>query len=298
MVINAYVLAAEPSWIEASITSYYAIVDTIVVSYDRSGRGWTGAPIPVAECLDRLRSLDADQKMRFCPGDYARPGHSPMENDTHQRQHALEAAQAGADWVLAIDTDEVLPDAGTFARRLRDVPREFAAVEWPMRSFFHRMASGLYLEVCTPLRRQLSEYPGSVAVRPGIRFTAARRVQEPCWRFDIRNVGRNPLDGSGYRAHSVIARSEAILHFSWARTEAELMDKLRSWSHQGDFDWRDYVDRVWRPAPRRWPWMYHFHPVWPRLWPALRPVRLRLERTDGRPASPGLESGCAVAQAR
>jgi hypothetical protein len=297
MVINAYVLAAETSWIEASITSYYAIVDTIVVSYDRSGRGWTGAPIPVAECLERLRSVDVDQKMRFCPGDYARPGHSPMENDTYQRQHALEVAQAGADWVLAIDTDEVVPDAETFARRLQDVPAEFAAVEWPMRSLFRRMASGLYLEVCTPLRRQLSEYPGSVAVRPGIQFTAARRVQNPRWRFDVRKVGRDPLDGRRYAADRVIAKSEAILHFSWARAEAELIDKLESWSHKDDFDWRNYLDRVWRPAPRRWPWMYNFHPIWPRLWPALRPVPLRLTLTDGLSASPGLASARAVGQA-
>jgi hypothetical protein len=287
MVINAYVLAAEPSWIESSLTSYYAVVDRIVVSYDRSGRGWTGAPIPIDECLDRLRSVDPDRKMQFCPGDHAFPGHTPMENDTRQRQQALEAAEAGADWVLAIDTDEVLPDALAFARHLAEVPETFRAVEWPMRSFFRRMNSGRFLEVCTPLRRQLSEYPGCVAVRPGVKFTAARRAQEPIWRFDVRPADRDPLSGQTYTPQGVIARSEAILHFSWARTEADLVGKLKSWSHSGDFDWRNYLERVWRPAPLWWPLMYHFHPIWPRLWPALRPVQVRPELTDGRAAGPG-----------
>src|SRR5262249_3221630 len=157
---------------------------------------------------------DVDRKMELCPGDYARPGHSPMENDTHQRQHALEAARTGADWVLAIDTDEVLPDAETFARRLAEVPVEFRPAEWPMRSFFRRTDSGLFLEVCTPIRCQLSEYPGCVAVRPGVEFLKARRVPESSWRFEVRKVSRDPLTGRRFTASGVVTKSEAILHFS------------------------------------------------------------------------------------
>jgi hypothetical protein len=287
-VINAYVLAAEPSWIEASITSYYAIVDTIFVSYDRSGRGWTGTPIPVAECLDRLRAVDIDQKMRFCPGDYARPGHSPIENDTFQRQCALEEASRGAEWVLSLDTDEVLPDAARFRRRLREeVPAAFVAVEWPMRTFFRRSDSGVFLEVCTFFRRQLSEYPGPVASRPGVVLRCARHVERgPCWRYEIRAKGYDPLERRVYRAHGIIPKSEAILHFSWARSDEDMQSKLSSWSHNRDFDTRCYFEQVWKPALRRWPFMTNFHPVWPRLWPALRPVHLTRELSDG----PGVPS--------
>jgi hypothetical protein len=299
MAINAYVLAAEPSWIEASIRSYYAIVDTIVVSYDRSGRGWTGAPIPIAECLDRLRSVDVDRKMRFCPGDYARPGHPPLVNDTYQRQCAHEEASRGADWVIAIDTDEVLPDAREFARRLREeVPGQYMAVEWPMRTFFRQSRMGFFLEVCTFLRRQLSEYPGPVASRPGVTHTTARQIQEkPIWRYDVRWASYDPL-GRQFQVQGIIRKHEAIWHLSWARSVEDIELKLRSWGHNPDFDTRRYLDRVWRPAPRRWPWMHHFHPIWPRHWPALRPVRLRLDLADGRSASSRRASGCALSQAR
>jgi hypothetical protein len=294
MVINAYVLAAEPAWIEASIASYYDLVETIVVSYDRSGRGWTGAPIPVDECLDRLRAVDPAGKMRFCPGDFARPDRSPLENDTYQRQCALEEAGRGADWVLAIDTDEVLPNAREFGRRLREeVPKEFPVVEWPMRPFFRVLGSGLFLEVCSFSRRQLSEYPGPIAVRPGVTLSAARHThlpQVPRWRYEVRRTGYDPVGCIHYRAHGVIPKSEAILHFSWARTEDDMVAKLESWSHNKDFDWRRYFERVWKPATWRWPLMYNFHPVWSRRWPALRPVYLPQYRAS----DPGAPAGAAI----
>jgi hypothetical protein len=288
MTIHAYVLAAEPAWIEASIRSYYGIVDRIIVSYDRSRRGWTGAPIPVDECLDRLRAVDPDRKMRLSPGDYARTSHSPMENDTHQRLCAAAEAGEGADWVLAIDTDEVFPDGAAFGRRLvEEVPRDYAAVDWPMRPFFRLTEAGVFLEVCTPLRRQVSEYPGCVAIRPGTLLTVARHTDAPRWRFDVRARGYDRVERRPYEVHRRIDPREAILHFSWARTEADLVDKLTSWSHRDDFDPFRYLQRVWRPSPRRWPLMSNFHPIWPRRWPALRPVRLDPRLTDRPPVPTG-----------
>jgi hypothetical protein len=208
-----------------------------------------------------------------------------MENDTHQRRCAVAEAGEGADWVLSLDTDEVLPDAETFRRRLCEgVRREFGAVEWPMRSFFRRTEAGVFLEVCSPLRRQVSEYPGCVAVRPGTALAVSRFADAPRWRFDIRRRGYDRVERRPYEVHDRIGPREAILHFSWARTEDDLVNKLSSWSHRDDFDGLRYLDRVWRPSPRRWPLMYDFHPIWPRRWPALRPVRLDPRLTPDPPS--------------
>src|SRR5437763_17068175 len=103
MRLKAYILAADPNWIEASVLSYYDHVDEIVVSYDDSGIGWSGHPIPVDECLRRLRAIDERKKFRFVGGSYFRPGHSPMANDTNQRQCAIDAIGDSADWIIELD---------------------------------------------------------------------------------------------------------------------------------------------------------------------------------------------------
>jgi hypothetical protein len=283
MVIKAYVLAADPAWIEASVGSYYGIVEEIVVSYDRSGRGWTGVPIPVDECLDRLRAADPDKKMRLVPGDFARTDHSPADNDTNQRQHALEEAGRGADWVLSLDTDEVLPNAVDFARRLREeVPAEYTGIYWPMRVMYRQVAAGKFLEVCGFFRQQNSEYPGCAAVRSGAKLEHIRFPEGPRFRYDVRPTWVDPVDGRRHPVQGVIPKSDAIVHFSWARSEASLRTKLRSWSHSNDRGgWEKYLDEVWVPSPRRWMLLHNFHPIWPKRWPALRPATLPASVTRG-----------------
>jgi hypothetical protein len=184
-----------------------------------------------------------------------------------------------------------LPDAEAFGRRLREeVPKEFAAVDWPMRSFFRYREPNHFLEVCTPFRRQLSEFPGCVALRPGTATLVSRHAVSGRWRYDIRGSGYDPVDRRFYEVHGVIPKGEAVLHFSWARTEEDLVGKLSTSSHNPDFDWRLYLERIWKPAPRSWMWTYNFHPIWPRRWPALRPVRLPRHLTIGPPGAPASPS--------
>ena len=51
MRINAYVLLADPAWLELSVRSYYPIVERIYASYDLNRKSWSGDPIPVDDCL-------------------------------------------------------------------------------------------------------------------------------------------------------------------------------------------------------------------------------------------------------
>ncbi|MBV8279030.1 MAG: hypothetical protein JO170_27730 [Verrucomicrobia bacterium] len=282
MRLNAYVLAADPAWIQVSVLSYYEIVDTLVVSYDKRGIGWSGVPIPVDECVALLRAIDKDRKIKFISGDFSARNRSPMDSDTYQRRCALEESSANCDWVLMVDADEVLPDARKFQQRLsKQVPYAYGSVEWPMRPLFQRLPDGSFLEVCSLSGRQYSEYPGPIAIRPGVELTEARRNQALQWRFGLRPGLKarikNPLKrliGRQPTVHVRVCEDEAIWHFTWIRTEEQLRRKLSSWSHSLDFDTETYLDNVWRSAPENWRKMQNFHPIYPELWPALRTVNL------------------------
>ncbi len=271
----AYVLAADPVWIVPSVRSYYNLVEEIVVSYDESSVGWSGQHIPVSECLDRLSALDSDQKLRFVPGHYSRLEHTPMENDTYQRQCALSQVSGAADWVLAIDTDEILPDADRLLQCLRsEVSSDASVIEWPMRVFFQRTTRGRYLEITRLSRRRYSEYPGPIASRPGVTLECARRAKEKSWRVGISDHSRDYDTWRLRASDTVIPKTAALLHMSWVRTEEEIRRKVSGWSHSRDFDSEKYLSATWRAAPRRWMFMRDIHPITPHVWPALWPTRL------------------------
>lgn len=252
MRINAYILAADPAWIEASVLSYYDIVEKIVVSYDENSIGYTGVPVAVEECLARLKAIDKDNKLVYCPGHYARLDHIPRDNDTYQRQCALEEAGKDAEWVLQLDTDEVLGDPNTFFSCLEEAHQKgFDSMEYPARWLYQKLGSGLYLEACRRFWGIAANYPGPVAVKSNTTLRHMRQCDNTMFRvdFDVKNT--DPAHAKDAPVHRVVKASQAINHFSMIRKEADLRRKTQTYSHAKDLDWSREI--------RHWVWAKH-HP--------------------------------------
>ncbi len=252
---NAYVLAADPAYLAASVRAYYDRVDRIVVSYDRDAMSWSGTPLPVDDCLTTLKSLDVDGKCELAPGDFWRPGHDPLDNDTHQRQVALDQASDGADWVLQIDTDEVLAAPETFFRAIERAHDTGAtALDFPARWLYARVGDarrgGRYLEASSRLWRPVAGFPGPLAVRPGTRLTCARQAPSAVrYRVDLRAWNTDPAQGPGSVVHEVIDMEEAVVHYSWVRSDAYMRRKL-GWSGHSAAYSQPAVYRRWAARQR------------------------------------------------
>lgn len=291
MKINAYVLAADPTWIEASVNSYCDIVDQIIVSYDENARSYTGTTTRAQECLARLKKLPCAPKLRFHGGHYARLDHTPMENETYQRICAIEVAKQGADWVLQIDTDEVLPDAQKLVQVLETTRSQAQSVEWPMRVLFRHLDGTRFLEICEADGRPHFEYPGSIAIRPDAVIEHARLCHGPTDRVVVNDHAGDQIAGAGHTEATrpatteddldspilerpVIGASQAIIHNSWGRSRRNVHAKVSSWSHNNGWRSHLFFYRRWLPAPLIWKWMRDFHPFASHLWARLRPVDL------------------------
>jgi len=263
--LTAYILVADPAWIEASVMSYYDAVDRIVVSHDRASRGWTGAPVDVAACLARLRRIDAAGKMTFAAGDYARDGFPAMESETRQRSAALvEAASGGADWVLQLDTDELLLCPATLRDALaRADAAGRRALDFPARWAYQSAGGGRLLEACDRAWRPVATYPGPVAVKPGVALRCARQCDAEPFRVDFRPTNTDPARPTSARVDWVVPPDRGIVHLSWVRAEADLRHKFATWGHAHDRDWSAELGR-WSRARRR-----------PLLTSLLAPVRRR-----------------------
>ncbi|MDF8266500.1 hypothetical protein [Luteipulveratus flavus] len=253
MRLNAYVLAADPAWVEESIGSYYDLVDRIVVSYDGNGVSWTGAPIRVEESLQRIRALDVDRKMVEAPGHFARLDHEPLENETHQRLAAAALAGDGADWVLQLDTDEVMTSPAAFLGSLCDADvRGFDALDYPSRLLYQHVRDDLYLEQSRRFWGVAAAYPGPLAVRSGTPMVHCRQTASPTFRVDFRATNTDPAQGRRSPVHRVIGEDEAVMHYSWVRSVPEMRAKSRSSGHARAYQWEQEIAR-WERRQRR-PW--------------------------------------------
>jgi len=241
--IKAYILAADPAWIEASVCSYYHLIDELVVSYDENGIGYTGVAVAVEECLRRLKAIDREGKFRYAPGHYARLDHKPMENETYQRQQALDEASQGADWVLQLDSDEVMGDSDVFASCLNQADvGNFAAMDYPSRWIYRQLGDGRYLEACRPQWRIMGGYPGAMAVRAGTKLSHARQCEGALFRVDFRARNTDPWRGRDATVHRVVGDEQGIYHFSMVRSEAALRRKTETFSHALDANWTAILD--------------------------------------------------------
>lgn len=251
MRLNAYVLAGDPAWIPQSVGSYYDHVDRIIVSYDRSHRSWTGDELSVAESLRRLADSDPDRKIRLLPGDHVRTRASVIATETSQRQHALDAASEGADWVIQLDTDEIVPAMDPLLRQVAIArSRAARAVEYPARMFYTRSPSGAFLEHCGRFWSTQAGFPGPVVIAAGEQLTVARQAGEtPLNRVDVSPWNTDPAHNRTARVHSTVAVQHAIVHMSWVRSERQMQEKSRTSGYAANRDWESDLAR-WRRRAR------------------------------------------------
>lgn len=274
MRVNAYIMAADPAWIEASITSYYDLVTNIIVSYDESSTGWTGVPISVNECCRRLRAIDPAGKLIYCGGQFARLERTPLENDTYQRQVALDLASKGADWVIQLDTDEVLANPETFLSSLEEAAKSgFDGLEYPARWLYRQVSPGRFLETCSRFWGVAASYPGPVAVRAGTRLKLCRQSDVKNFRVDFLAKSTSAFHSKNAPVHKTINLTEAIIHYAWVREPEEMAKKSKSSSHANDFSWSSFL--------KHWTWSGR-HPFLATLITPLQPNihtrRLRIAR--------------------
>ncbi|RXZ50146.1 hypothetical protein [Agromyces binzhouensis] len=266
MRLNAYVLAGDPAWIAESLGSYYPLVERIVVSYDRSHRSWSGHPLSVEESLRRISALDPEGKVVLLPGDHVAVDRSLMATETAQRQAALDAASEGADWVLQLDTDEVLPAPGVLLDQLAAADaRGAGALDFPLRNLYAMTEDGRFLEQCGRFWTTQAAYPGPVAVRAGTALTVARQARGVLHhRVDVAPRNTDPAHPRNTRVDAVIPAAHAVLHLSWVRTEEQMREKRDVSGYAANRDWdRDLARWRWRakhpllttaaaPVTRRW----------------------------------------------
>lgn len=159
-------------------------------------------------------------------------------NEETQRNHA-QALNDDKDWLIILDPDEFLDDHNW--AKLKDTLETTTAdalivkkqrVFWKDKEVY-----------------PCDDYQQLIAVRPHVRFVDKRVVSTS---YEVAPV--------------------ELLHFSWARTDEEVWDKISHYAHANDFDIKKWYKEVWKANKTE-----NLHPTSPETLKGLIPAVLPLE---------------------
>jgi hypothetical protein len=242
--LGAYLLLGDPAFLEQCIRSIYAIAERIVVVYDEAGLSWTKQPLPIESCLAIVERMDPKGKVEFLPGAYHDTGLLPLQAETLERNAGVAALSDDVDWVVQIDTDEVLGDPERFVQAIERAHAEGrSALDYPARWLYGHVGGNTYLERCRRAWGISAGYPGAMAVRAGTTLRLARQCDVPVWRIDFRRRNTDPAHPRRTRVDEMVRPEEGIWHFSWVRSEQQMRHKAASSGHVNDVNWGKEIDR-------------------------------------------------------
>lgn len=146
----------------------------------------------------------------------------------HGQRNTGQALHADKDWVIVLDPDEFLSDEDWIKLKEFLETTDADAVVCAGQNTYWKNGW-----VADPPR----DYQMLIAVRPHVKFVDKRVVN------------------TGFAVASVW-----VHHFSWARTDEEVWNKISHYAHAEDFDVMDWYENVWK----KWtPDTKDVHPVTP-----------------------------------
>jgi hypothetical protein len=257
MTISAYVCLGDPAWIEASVQSYYPYVSKIIATYDRDGLSWTGPKIDIGVCIERLRLLDLENKIEFVAGNFSIKSNydNPILSDTIQRQAGVDLASRYGDWVLQLDTDEIIPNWKVFASHVEyAASHNFDAMYFPAIYVYQLISRNLALESCRRWGVRQAGYPGPLCVRASAELYLSRRSRGRTLHVARRDSFNTLIEGHATVSDITVLESDCVVHITKGRTPNYMEQKFKTWGHAKD---RDYTPdlKYWKMV-RRYPMLF------------------------------------------
>lgn len=259
MTIAAYICLGDPAWIEASVQSYYPYVTKIIATYDRDGLSWTGPKIDIDVCIERLKAIDVENKVEFFADNFSVPSNydNPILNDTLQRQIGVDLASQYGDWVVQLDTDEIIANWKVFATQMEFAnANNFDAVYFPSIYVYQLISRTIALESCRRFGGRQAGYPGPLCIRANSELYLSRRSRGRTLHVACQGSFNTVIEDHATVSSTTVSESDCVIHITKGRTPASMEQKFLTWGHSKD---RDYsLDLKYWKFVRKYPWIFLF----------------------------------------
>lgn len=227
-----------------SLPLVYNESDKICLALDKDRISWSGNPFHFEEdkFYSFLKNIDPHNKIILIEEDFHISSLSPMENEVRQRNRIAEILEIGG-WHVQLDADEYFIDFKKFTDWLQQLNiKRPTTIMCPAINLWKQVHGGyLYVEDQDILKADL---------------------------FSLASNNPKYVYGRREEWFSIVFPSYFI-HQSWARTEKEIISKIKNWGHSNDFDTQKYVQKWLKADQANYQTYKNIHPIIPNSWKSL-----------------------------
>lgn len=247
MIKIGYLISYDYKYIFHSIKTLYDDVDKIFIAIDKDYLTWNGNKFLIPNAFfDEIKILDVKNKIEFYFDSFYVNELTTMECETRERN--MLSKKMGKGWQIQLDTDEYIYDFKTVKKLLS---RLWVLNLFP---FLNISFSGEWVT----LYKKVDD--GFLYIENGERFN---------FLFNKPNFQK----ARGISGSINIFTGIKAIHQSWARDEAEILDKIVNWGHNIDFDTDEYFKK-WKALDKSNYLNYvNFHPLKAEVWDKLYLIR-------------------------
>ena len=224
-------VAYDWEFLEYSLPAIYDHVAAICLSVDADYKSWNGNTFSFD--IDRfhqsVKNVDTKGKIHILREAFYSPARTPIENENYQRRRMAEVL-GKADWIVQIDTDEIIIKPKTFISELEKYKGQKRPVN----------IHGIWINL---IKQTSSGFIYSILKTPPL------ATNKPEYNYGRTN------------GHFNIHTNSFIVHITWARSEEEIKYKLLNWGHSHEFNGMSFY-KIWQALDDfNWRYIKDFHPM-------------------------------------
>lgn len=236
-----YVVSYDYDMFLTSVKQLYNYVDVIFVAIDKNYKTWSGNNFIIEkDFFEKVEIFDVENKIKFYFDDFFVPNLSPMECETRERNMLLK--KMGKGWLMQLDVDEYLYD---FVK-----VRKFLNRHWYL-TVFPKFTPIVFKGIFITLFKEISD--GYLYIENNERFSF------------ITNYNKFEAARTNYSMSNHLTGVK-VIHQSWARSEEQILFKVKNWGHRDDFNTEKYF-QFWKDLnSTNYSSYKNIHPMKPELW--------------------------------
>lgn len=247
----SYLVSYDYQMFLTSVKQLYSNVDKIIVGIDKDCQTWSGNSFVIPDTFfDEVKAFDTRNIIEFYFDNFYVPTLGQMECETRERNMVLK--KLGRGWKVQLDVDEYVYDFKKVAHFLKK--------QWYY-TLFPSLTPICYNGTWITLFKEVKL--GYLYIENEEKFPMITNLAEVTWARHNNRIQNFNADIK-------------VLHQSWARSEEDILFKIKNWGHCKDFD-VDIFFSFWQNLNiDNYFLVENFHPLVPTAW-----NRLFLTKSDG-----------------